>query len=402
MPNADRPRRSILMLAGDVSGDVHAAALGMRLVRSDPELTVHALGGKRLREVVEQSNGGVFLADTTNCSAIGVLSACQIYLHCRTLRDRMWEFLRTHHVDLAVLCDWGAFNGRVLPGFHARGIPTLYYFPPRSWQRTGSLGLGIVPFVTRVATPFPWSADRLRSAGARADWVGHASLENVPTTADRPQLREQFGVGPKDKLVALLPGSRPSEISVLGPRVAKAAAIAGAKLPLTFVAVVPGENAAEARRCLPPSIRIVTDCAKQLLVASDAAVVKTGTGTLEAVICGTPQVAIYDVSVPRRIEWLLLWAWRWVPFIAMPNIILQKSAVPELWGLNCQPEKIAARLIEILTDEDIRGAMLRDYHAIHQALGAELPLSPTERTAQIVEEMLSKSDRKLDIEPVAA
>jgi lipid-A-disaccharide synthase len=402
MPNADRPRRSILMLAGDVSGDVHAAALGMRLIARDPELTVHALGGKRLREVVEQSNGGEFLADTTNCSAIGILSACQIYLHCRALRDRMWEFLRTHHVDLAILCDWGAFNGRVLPGFHARGIPTLYYFPPRSWQRTGSLGLGIVPFVTRVATPFPWSAERLRSAGAQAEWVGHASLENVPAPEDRPCLREHFGVGPNDKLVALLPGSRPSEIQVLAPRMADTATIASAKLPLTFVAVVPGENAAEARRYLPPSIRIVTDCAKQLLVASDAAVVKTGTGTLEAVICGTPQVAVYDVSMVRRMEWLLLWAWRWVPFIAMPNIILQKHAVPELWGLDCRPETIAARLVEILTDEKIRGAMLDDYRAIHQALGSELPMSPTERTAQIVEEMLSKSDRTADIEPMAA
>jgi lipid-A-disaccharide synthase len=402
MPNADRPRRSILMVAGDVSGDVHAAALGLRLIGSDPGLTVHALGGKRLREVVEQSNGGEFLADTTNCSAIGLVSACQIYMHCRTLRDRMWEFLRTHHVDLAILCDWGAFNGRVLPGFHARGIPTLYYFPPRSWQRTGSLGLGIVPFVTRVATPFRWSAERLQSAGAQAEWVGHAALENVPAADDRPRLREQFGASPDDKLVALLPGSRPSEIRVLAPRMARTAAIAGAKLPLTFVAVVPGEYAAEARRYLPPSIRIVIDCAKQLLVAADAAVIKTGTGTLEAVICGTPQVAIYDVSAIRRMEWLLLWAWRWVPFIAMPNIILQKFAVPELWGLGCRPEKIAARLIEILTDEKIRGAMLDDYHAIHQALGSELPMSPTERTAQIVEEMLSKSHRALDVEPVAA
>ena len=123
---------------------------------------------------------------------------------------------------------------------------------------------------------------------------------------------------------------------------------------------------------------------------------------MEAVICGTPQVAIYDVSAVGRMEWLILWAWRWIPFIAMPNIILQKFVVPELWGLGCRPEKIAAKLVEILTDEKVRGAMLDDYHAIHQALGSELPISPTERTAQIVEEMLSKSDRALDVEPVAA
>src|SRR6188768_1482103 len=115
MPNAGT---SILFLAGDVSGDVHAAALGRALLAHDPGLTLHALGGRRLREVVAQSNEGCFLADTTNRSAIGLISSLQIYFKCRKLRDRLWEFVDANHIDLAVLCDWGAFNSRVLPGFH--------------------------------------------------------------------------------------------------------------------------------------------------------------------------------------------------------------------------------------------------------------------------------------------
>jgi lipid-A-disaccharide synthase len=401
MPNAEPSRPSILLIAGDVSGDVHTAALARTLLAHDPNRTLHALGGRRLRKIVAQSPGGQFLADTTNCSAIGIPSAIRIYFRCRRLRDQLWEFVRTQHIDLTVLCDWGAFNGRVLPGLHALGIPTLYYFPPRSWQRTGSSGLGIVPFVTRVATPFQWSAERLRCAGARAEWVGHPSLENIRTPGERPALRLTFGIEPNDTLVALLPGSRPSEIRVLASRMAKAASIVNAQTRVQFIAVVPRELADEARSHLPPSIQIVSDCAKELLLASDAAIVKTGTGTLEAVLAGTPQVAVYDVSVATRIEWGLLWAWRRIPFIAMPNIILQRETVPELIGLNCQPEKIAQALSRVLKDEAARDKMLRDYALIRQALGSELLMPATERTAQIVEEMLREATGRAEPERVA-
>lgn len=395
------PGRSILFLAGDVSGDFHAAALGRALLARDPSLTLHALGGRRLQEVVLQSGDGCFLADTTNRSAIGLLSSLQIYFKCRKMRDRLWEFVDANRIDLAILCDWGAFNGRVLPGFHARGIPTLYYFPPRSWQRSGPQGLGIVPYVTRVATPFEWSAERLRKAGAEAEWVGHASMDNVPTEEDRPALRRQFGVDPKQKLVALLPGSRRTEIRAMAARMGKAAEIVSAQVAAKFIAVTPPELADEARKYLPDSISIVTECAKELLRASDAAIVKTGTGTLEAVVAGTPQVTMYDVSAIGRMEWLVLWAWRWVPFIAMPNIILQREVVPELIGIECRPQKIANALMPLLTDESVRARILRDYAVILRALGSELPTSPTERTAQIVEEMLSTADRTVELERVA-
>ena len=401
MPNADRSRPSILLIAGDVSGDVHIAALARTLLDHDPNRTLHALGGRRVREIIARSPGGQFLGDTTNCSAIGITSAIKIYFRCRKLGDQLREFVHTHQIDLAVLCDWGGFNGRALPVLHALGIPTLYYFPPRSWQRTGSPGLGIVPYVTRVATPFKWSAERLRSAGARAEWVGHPSLENIPSPDKRPALRRKFGIEPNETLVALLPGSRPSELRVLAPRMAKAASIVKESKDLQFIAVVPKELAEQARSFLPPSIRILSDCAMDLLLASDAAIVKTGTATLEAALVGTPQVTVYDASVTGRIEWCLLWAWRRIPFIAMPNIILQREAVPELIGLNCQPEKIAQALTRILGDEETRDKMVKDYGLVRKALGSDLMMSPTARTAAIVDEILTEVMEAAEPERVA-
>src|SRR5207248_11751132 len=116
-----------------------------------------------------------------------------------------------------------------------------------------------------------WSAERLRNAGARAEWVGHASLENIRTAGERPALRLKIRIGPKGSIVALLPGSRRSEIRVLASRMAKAASIVNAQTRVQFIAVVPRELADKARSHLPTSIQIVSDCAKELLLASDAA-----------------------------------------------------------------------------------------------------------------------------------
>ncbi|MGZ5021618.1 MAG: lipid-A-disaccharide synthase [Chthoniobacterales bacterium] len=392
MPNPETPR-SILFIAGEVSGDVHSAALARTVLARDPSRSLHALGGRRLREIVAESPGGEFLGDTTHCSAIGIPSAIKLCFRCRRLRDALRRFLQTHRVDAAVLCDWGGFNGRILPELHGREIPVLYYFPPRSWQRTGRPRLGIAPYVTRVATPFSWSAERLRAVGVRAEWVGHPSLENTRSNEERLRFRLKFGVKATEALVALLPGSRVSEIRVLATRMAKAAGMVKADRPVRFIAVVPQELAQEARGHIPPSIQIVTDCASDLLLAADAAIVKTGTASLEAVLAETPHVAVYDVSKVTRAEWCLLWAWRRIPFYAMPNIILEREAVPELIGLKCQPAKIAHALTRLLNDESTRGRILRDYALIRQALGSELPVPATERTAQILEEMLSEAER---------
>ncbi|HEV3409474.1 MAG TPA: hypothetical protein VG095_04225 [Chthoniobacterales bacterium] len=379
---------SILLVAGDVSGDVHTAALAKKLLERDPARRLYALGGSRLCEVTANSRGGEFLGDTTNCSAIGIPSAVKVYFRCCDLRNRLRAFLKRQRVDLAVLCDWGAFNGRMLPEIHALGIPVLYYFPPGSWWRSGPKGLGIAPYVTRVATPFEWSAARLRGVGCDAEWVGHPALENFRPERDRAALRRQFGVAETEKLIASMPGSRPSEIRLLAPRLAKAAALLEHDGPLRFIAVVPEEIMSEARASLPHGFEIVTDCATDLLLAADAAVVKTGTASLEAAIAGTPQVAIYDLDAITRAEWVVLWAWKRIPYIAMPNIILQRQAVPELTGLKCTPTKIAAALTRVLSDEATRNRMLHDYTLIRQALGSNLPLSATERTAEIVDEML--------------
>ena len=390
LPNTHMPSispRSILFLAGDVSGDFYAAKVARETLQRHPDWTLHALGGRHLGAVISES-GGNWIGDTTNCSAIGLCSVLSIYPRAKWLSIRMHRFVKNHPIDAVVMCDWGGFNCSQLKFFKKRGIPILYYFPPRSWQRTGLPGLQIAPFVHHVATPFEWSARRLTAAGCNAEWVGHPLLETDCKSSRREELRREFGVGKDEKLIALLPGSRPPELKVLGPRMAAAAELLRREHGARFVVPLNEPLVPQARAIFPASVIIIPNRAADALLACDAAIVKTGTATLEAAVIGVPLVAVYDFDWSRRIEWLLLWMWKRIPFIAMPNIILQRIAVPELLGLECRAEAIAETIGDLLRNDILRHRMLQDYAEIRRHLGSDLPVPATIRTAEILEEML--------------
>jgi lipid-A-disaccharide synthase len=389
--NELKMRASILLIAGEVSGDLHTAMLGRRLLERNPHWTLHALGGPHLRQVVAESNDARFLGDTSDCSAIGILSAAKIYFRCRRLGLRVLDFVRTHRIDAVVLCDWGGFNGRLLPHLHRLGIPVLYYFPPRSWQKTGSAGLDIARYVTGVATPFQWSALRLKAAGCTAEWVGHPLMERLSCVETRRTLRTEFGIQENERLVALLPGSRRTELRTLAPRLAESAQRLKAKQSLRFIAVVPKAMEREARALFPTWIPVLSDRASDVLAACDAAIVKMGTATVEAALADAPQVAVYDVSLAQRLEWYLLWAWKRIGHVAMPNIILQRGCVPELLGPECRPDRLEETLLSLLNNAETRNRMLAGYAEVRRALGSELPSSATERTAELVEEIVAGS-----------
>ena len=382
--------RSILFIAGDMSGDIYTARLARNLAEHHSHLILHAIGGRHLGEAISGSRGN-WLADTTNCSAIGLCSTLPMYLRVKLGQmKKMRRFVRANPVDLAVLCDWGAANCRQLTFFHREGIPTLYYFPPRSWKRTGNPGRQIVRFVTRVATPFKWSAERLGAAGCRAEWVGHPILESVKNVRSREDLRREFGVRADEKLIALLPGSRISEIRILAPRLAEVSKILSREPGVKFIVPISEQLMHMVSPYFPPTVQIVTDRTGDALTAADAAVVKTGTATLEAAVIGTPQVAVYDFGWVGRIEWLLLWMWKRIPFIAMPNIILQRMVVSELLGLSCSAEAIAVAVKSLLENDAVKETLACDYDEIRRHLGEDLPDTATARTVEIILEMLEE------------
>jgi len=382
----------ILFVAGDVSGDIHSGLLAAEVLRRHPNATIHALGGPKLAEVVAQS-GGVLVGDTSEYGVIGLASALALVPRLLRVRRELMRFIESEKPDAVVLCDWGGFNGRILPELKKLGIPVLYYFPPRSWQQQGNGGLNIVAFVDAVATPFEWSAKRLQAVGCAAEWVGHPLLETVAGPEVRETVRSELGVADNQKLIALLPGSRSMELRYIGPHLAETAKrihAGDADGKFRFVVAVPPGRDERARPHFPEWITIVEGVASRVLRACDAAVVKSGTVTLEAAVADAPQVVVYDAPPLIVAQWKMT-VKKKVPLVAMPNIILGRMAATELLAENCRPEAIIEALMKLLDEGETQQRLRDDYATVRRALGSELPYTATQRTATMLDELLAKS-----------
>jgi lipid-A-disaccharide synthase len=380
-----------LFSAGDLSGDIHSARLAREVLQRHPDWTIHALGGAHLRAA-----GAQILHDTSGYGVIGLGSALRLLPGIPRLKRAIVRFLKTHKPDAAVLCDWGAFNVRLAKLLQKFGVPVLYYFPPRSWQQHGEGGLGIVPFVQRVATPFEWSAHRLHEAGANATWVGHPLLEIVDearTQYSRHATRLELGAQEDDFLIALLPGSRASELRYIAPQLAGAQRLLETRFPgkLRFVAAVP-PGATERVRVEFPNIPISEGRTTEVLLACDAAIVKSGTVTLEAAVCDAPQVVVYEVSPVVGAQARLLGLQKKIPFVAMPNIILGRGVIPELLGKRCRPATIAGEVAAQIESAALRSTLRQEYSRVRAALGQTLPYTATGKTADLLDELLNDSD----------
>jgi lipid-A-disaccharide synthase len=410
--------KSILISAGDLSGDVHCAMLVREIARRHPDWKISAIGGTHLREA-----GAEIIADSSDCGVMGIGPALAVLPRVSKLRRQAVHFIENEPLDAAILCDWGAFNGRLLATLKARGVPVLYYFPPRSWRKKGPGAADLAAFVRVVATPFPWDAERLNAAWQElptsAEWVGHPLLEIAASRLPREQLRQEFGVGAHEKLVALLPGSRVLELKYIAPQLAAAVRLwqrnetqqcEGTQQSersqqrdkiesrVKFVVAVPRGAAPRLREIFDENVAIVEDRAGDLLSACDAAVVKSGTVTLEAAVADAPQVVVYDGPKLLELQWRLMGGTKKTPFIAMPNIILERSAAPELLGADCRPARIVQELHQMLYNEAVRDRIKNDYREVRRNLGEELAQGATNRTADMLDELVGATiDHAADV-----
>jgi lipid-A-disaccharide synthase len=382
-----------LFSAGDLSGDIHAARLAREVLRRHPDWKIYALGGAYLRAA-----GAEIIGDTSDLGVIGFMSAMAVLPRLLWLRHKANRFLKTRRVDAAVLCDWGGFNSRLLKETGRQSVPSLFYFPPRSWQQKGEGGLAIATQTTRIATPFEWSATRLQNAGGNAEWVGHPLLEIVREARreySRPKTRAALDATENQLLIAVFPGSRAGELRAIAPHLAGAMKLLNQKFPdqLRFVVVVPAGAKARVQP-LFPGATIWENRSTEALLACDLAMVKSGTITLEAAVCDAPQIVVYDVDFAATAQIYLTGLRKKIPSVAMPNIILNRGFIPELLMEFCRAENIAEKMSALIQNPESRAAMRREYSHVRAALGENLPYTATHRTADILEEMIKANDKR--------
>ncbi len=349
--------RTLFMVAGEASGDLHAAALLRALRRRDPQLRALGIGGHHLAEA-----GLEVLVRTDAIATMGLTetvgSLRQVWQAYRLAR----RTLAQERPDLVVLVDYPEFNLRLARYAKSLGLRVFYYISPQVWAWRRGRVRKLRRWVDRLAVVFPFEEALYNQNGrARiASFVGHPLLDLVHPTRAREETRQRYGLDAERRLLALLPGSRCKELRLLLPPMLETARVLARQGWQAALALAPTLAESDVRAALGGQaleLPLVCGDTYNLVHAADAALVASGTATLETALLGKPMVIVY------RVSGLTYWLGRMlirVRHIGMPNVILDERVVPEYLQGEVRASVLAPAIEEVYRQrEQLAGAWQR-------------------------------------------
>lgn len=376
-------KKTVMIMAGEASGDNHGANLVLELKRLDPEIHLIGLGGERMREA-----GVRMILDAADIAVVGVTEAVfklgRLWKAMRQVR----RTIRDNRPDLLILIDFPDFNLHAASYAKKLGVRILYYISPQIWAWRGGRIKKIRKTVDKMAVILPFEEDIYRAANVDATFVGHPLLDDVKTRYSPGEARRHFHLAEGITTIALLPGSREKEVARLLPGLLRAGELISAKLPAVQF-ILPLADTIDEGLVLPDtdqsslSINVVQGKIYDAISTADLAIVASGTATLETALLGIPMIIIYRVSWLSYLIGRLLIK---VRHIGLVNIIAGKTIMPELIQERANPEEIAGEALAILTDQERRMEMGTELAALREKLGRP---GAAERTAKIAYDMIN-------------
>ena len=370
---------TVYISAGEASGDAYGAALVSemrRLAGDGAEIEYIANGGKRLAAVCDR-----LVADTSSWGAISIVQSLKVVPRILASCPKMARPLgrrRDGPVSLAIPIDFGFFNARFARVAKGRGWKVLAFVPPGSWRRDRQAKWA-ASIYDGVSTPFAWSAEVLEKMGTpNVHWFGHPLKQllrdRIITAGKTPRLDQ----------IALMPGSRKHELALNLPLIAASLP----DLPGEFALAAGADADAFMRqwKALAPgrNDKVTVGDAAGVLLRSRAAVVCSGTATLEAALCRCPMVVVYSVSRAMRFEAALIRLKR-PKYVALPNILLDRLLVDEFVGHDALAENVRPSLAALLENGVVRQSQLDGFEELDKELGPDDAIT---QTAWLALEML--------------
>lgn len=365
----DPIERRLLIVVGEASGDRHAArlvtALRAKAAESGDTVRVRGVAGPAL-----EASG---VERVVPMEALAVLGFSGVIARLPSIWKayrRLLAEARAMKPAAALLVDSPGFNFRLGPELRRLGIPVFYYIAPQVWAWHAERARAMAAWVDRLAVVFPFEEPLFREAGVEARFVGHPLCEGLTPEIDEASFRAELGLGPGDRLLGLLPGSRRQEIDqMLGPLVEAARRLMETRPDLrAVIPVAPGLDPAWVRRRMGELKRfhVVTDRTHAVQSWSTACAVASGTATLETALFGTPHAIVYRVgginyAIARRVVKL--------ENIGLPNIVAGERVSPELIQKDLTPERLAAVLSPWLDDPAAREAQRSRLAVVRERLG---------------------------------
>jgi len=375
-----------MIVAGEASGDAHAAALVRALRDAAPETQFEFFGSTGAQMRAEKV---VSVVDADQLAILGLWEVGRALPKFWSAFGELKSAATERRPDAAILVDWPDFNLRLARWLHRRGIPVIYYVSPQLWAWRSYRARNVRRDVDLLLSILPFEKDWYAARGmTHVEYVGHPLVGEVTPSYDRAEFCRRHNLDASRPLVALLPGSRHKElVRILPPMIDAAAIISEQRPEVQFVLVVaanrdPKEareilNASASCARLGSSLRIIHHETREALAAADVAAVASGTATLEAALLTTPLVIVYKESA---LNWHTLGSLITAEHYGLTNLIAGRRVVTELIQDQFTGESLSQELLGLL-EKDRNAAMRAELRSVAEKIGEP---GASRRAAEII------------------
>jgi lipid-A-disaccharide synthase len=374
----------IMMLAGEASGDMHAAEVAEVLKDKLPGVELYGIAGPKMRE-----QGVEVIAETETIAVMGFSEVLANFKLIKKVFKQTQQVLRERRPDLLILIDYPGFNLRMAKYAKSLGIKVLFYVSPQVWAWRQGRVKKIKACVDHMAVIFPFEKKFYDKYQVPATYVGCPLMDEIRFDLTKPQARDELHFAENDKVLALLPGSRKSVVEKLLPIMLSTAKklcdeFSGLKVVIPVADTLSDEFMQQVLQDSEQTVQLVRKSNQQVIKAADAAICASGTATLETALLRTPMVVVYRMSflsyqiIKRLIK---------IKHVSLCNIVAEKEVVKEMIQTNLTDDELFKETRRLLTDTKYQQRIQQDYDLVKANIGQA---GAAKNVAQIALDLLAE------------
>lgn len=354
------------LIAGEASGDLHGSALMKSLKKNDPDASFRFLGGDRMKQ-----EGGELVKHYQDMAFMG---AVEVLLNLKKIKHNMdlaRKDILGYHPDVLILIDYPGFNIKMAEFAHHHNIRVFWFIAPKVWAWKEWRVKKLKAFVNQIFTILPFETEFFRKHGIEVHYVGNPLIDAIENARKNFRSREVFvkdNLLSDKPLVALLPGSRIQEIRNMLPVMTRVARdFPGYQFAVSGAEAIDPQLYSKYLSHSP--IPVLYGQTYEMLHHSVAALVASGTATLETALLKAPQAVLYKMIGGRVFYWLFRKFFLKVPYVSLPNLVLGKNAVREFIMDEMRYDKVSPELQRLLNNMEYSNQIARDYDIIRGKIG---------------------------------